>query len=44
MMPSISIPRSWIADAAGVLRWEVIGYDDRIANWPTSMLAKLIAK
>ena len=44
LMPSISIPRNWIADSAGVLRWESIGFDDRIADWPGQMLQKLTGR
>jgi hypothetical protein len=40
LMPSISIPRNWIVDTAGVLRWESFGFDDRVADWPGQMLEK----
>jgi hypothetical protein len=44
LMPSISIPRNWIVDTAGVLRWESFGFDDRVADWHGQMLEKLAVK
>jgi hypothetical protein len=41
LMPEVSVPRNWIADTAGTLRLELIGFDSRIADWPRRMLEKL---
>jgi thiol-disulfide isomerase/thioredoxin len=43
MVPSLSIPRNWISDSAGILRLESFGFYSGIPDWPATMIAKLTA-
>jgi thiol-disulfide isomerase/thioredoxin len=40
----LSIPRNWIVGPDGAVREQSIGFDDKIKDWPASVLKRLEAK
>jgi len=41
LVPVLSIPRNWIADANANLRLESIGFNKGTDDWPAQMIEKL---